>query len=371
VYRVREATSRDQYRVREATSRDQYRVREATGQDRDRYNAFVAAQGGHACQCYDWPEAERARGWQPVRLLLEGEAGEIVATAAGSTKRVAGPWSVLDVPWGPVFARGSEEALRAVLSALQRLARGLHAIHLRVGPEQERDPRLEALLRQWGFGLGVPPWRYQATWRIDLREDLDCILARMGQRTRGGIRRAPRMGCEVSTEESEEGFAAFLSLYQDTYRRRGHTPQREAYLRALWSLPGMRKLFVARHHGQPVHALLLYTFGRRVWHGMSGSAAGTRLPGQSVRWAAITWAKEHGFEEYDLGGKPREHETSEAHRGIYLFKRGFGGREVELMGEFGWSPSPAHAWAFRQGLALRDRMRARRRRNVAREQAQG
>jgi lipid II:glycine glycyltransferase (peptidoglycan interpeptide bridge formation enzyme) len=105
-----------------------------------------------------------------------------------------------------------------------------------------------------------------------------------------------------------------------------------------------------------VRVLLDYTLGHRIWQAMSGSP-GNVMPGQCANWAAIKWAKARGYLEYDLGGVPSDLGKSPGQRGIYEYKRGFGGEVVELVGEFEWSPIRAYQWAFRRFLHARRKLR--------------
>jgi lipid II:glycine glycyltransferase (peptidoglycan interpeptide bridge formation enzyme) len=330
-------------------------LREATSEDQGRYDGFVAANGGHVWQSFGWREVESARHWIPVRLIAESADGEIVATIAGAKKVVAGRWAILDVAWGPVldFANGSAAA---VVERLKQYARESRVVHLRVNPEVA-DGEAERLLREHGFAAATPLWRYKGTWRIDLSQSAKQILANMESKTRKMIGRAQRSGCTTSCANTAEDFEAFLSLYRDTALRRNRSGWSNVALEAIWRLPRLRQLIVGYRDGQPYHALLLYTFGDRVWQGFSGSSGSIRAPGQFVNWAAIQWAKEQGYRDYDLGGKPLAPERREADRGIHTYKRGFGGREVAVTSEMAWSPNAAWGPGFRVAMAARGRLK--------------
>jgi len=333
-----------------------YRVREADNTEQDRYDGFVAEHDGHACQSFAWGEIDRARGWSPVRLMVEDDSGRMAATAAGACKPVGGRWSVLDVPWGPALDATAADP-ESVIRALKGYARERRVIHLRVNPEIPADDGLGALLGSAGFSVTDTPWRYNETWRIDLRPTEDEILAKMEQSTRGNIRRAERAGCTISNANSDQDFAAFLELYREMSLWRDRSGHSDAQLQAVWSLPHLRQLFVGYQDGRPYHALLLYTFGRRVWQAYSASSGTIRSPGQCVNWAAIKWAKANGHQDCDLGGKPREPENSQTHNGIYRYKRGFGGEEVARLSEMAWSPNAAWDRAFWLVMAARGRLK--------------
>ena len=75
------------------------------------------------------------------------------------------------------------------------------------------------------------------------------------------------------------------------------------------------------------------------------------MPTYLLQWEAIRWAKEQGCEVYDFWGIPdppedaNEAEVSPINarsgmRGVYWFKKGFGGREVEYPGAYDYVYNP-------------------------------
>jgi len=336
------------------------RVREADADERERYDAYAASRGAHPCQSYAWCETARARGWKPARLLVEDEAGALAATASAITREVLGSRSVMEVPWGPVFAEGADG--RQVLRALSQHAQRCGVVCLRLNPEVQAGCQLEDALAREGYRPVARAWHYHTTLRLDLTAHPETILAGMTPHHRRAIRRAERAGVEVSSAGAAEDFAAFLRLYAETYERRGIEARQPREFEAMRATSGLCRLFVAWLGGQAVHALMLFAFGSRLWFAFAGSDRTTPVPaGQLVHWRAIRWGQENGFREYDLGGLPEPGPAAEQLRGIDRFKRGFGGDEVRLVGEYEWFQNPAWAWALRGGMVARARLRSLRR----------
>lgn len=327
-----------------------YRLREAVESEREAFDAFVAAAGGHPCQSWGWGDSERPRGWEPVRYVLEAAGGEIAGTATAIRKAVLGRWRVMECPWGPVL--GSADALVPMLGGLWEAARQGGVVWLRLNPEVEPDGAVETALTAEGYRPAARRWHYLSTVRLDLRLQPEEILAGMSAHHRRAVRRAERAGVQVSTEGGREDFGAFVRLYEETYRRRGLRPRSRAELEAVYAVPGLLKLFVARVGGNAVHALALYGWGRRLWFAFAGSARGDSAAGQYVHWAAMRWGRERGYEEYDLGGVPEAEEASGAMGGLLRFKGGFGGRVVRLVGEHERYASAAWAAACRRALPV-------------------
>ena len=49
-----------------------------------------------------------------------------------------------------------------------------------------------------------------------------------------------------------------------------------------------------------------------------------------IVWEAIRWAKSEGHEVFDFWGIPREPSPGNPLYGVYTFKKGFGGEEVDF-----------------------------------------
>jgi lipid II:glycine glycyltransferase (peptidoglycan interpeptide bridge formation enzyme) len=90
-------------------------------------------------------------------------------------------------------------------------------------------------------------------------------------------------------------------------------------------------------------------------YGASDNRGREHMPNYLLQWEAIRWAREHGCTLYDFWGIPDppadDVEAEEGRqgkesadvspinarsglRGVYWFKRGFGGREIEYPGAY-------------------------------------
>ena len=124
--------------------------------------------------------------------------------------------------------------------------------------------------------------------------------------------------------------------------------------------------FLAEWEGQPLAGLVLFHFGPKAWYfyGMSSDRERNRMPTYALQWAAIRWAKEHGYATYDFWGAPDTFSEDDPMWGVYRFKDGFGGQVVRHIGAWDYVPNPALYWAYERlmprVLALMRRARGRR-----------
>jgi lipid II:glycine glycyltransferase (peptidoglycan interpeptide bridge formation enzyme) len=80
----------------------------------------------------------------------------------------------------------------------------------------------------------------------------------------------------------------------------------------------------------------------------------------------MRWARQHGITYYDMVGIPKREEREEGHPyyGVYQFKKGFGGEEVDFLGCLDLPVEPLRAAAWYRLEPLYYRLYQRLRKNV-------
>ncbi len=338
--------------------------------DSEAWNAFVAASPvGHLLQSWQWGQLKAAFGWQAVRVSLEDE-GRLVAGAQvlfRSSPFFPG-FSIAYIPKGPVLDFEHREMAETLLSAIHHLARRKRAILLKIEPALPDSPAVARQLQTWGFrpGRTVQP---RSTIHIDLRANLDDILARMKPKTRYNVRLAARKGVLVR-EGTAEDLPLFYHLMKVTGRRDGFAIHSRDYYETAYRLfapAGLARLFLATYQDEVIAGLMVFAFGRRAWYlyGASADKERHRMPNHLLQWEAIRWAKEQGCLIYDLwgipdavGAEPEKYKgTVPEHQGglwgVYRFKQGFGGQIVRSIGAYDYVYRPALAWLYNQVITWR------------------
>jgi lipid II:glycine glycyltransferase (peptidoglycan interpeptide bridge formation enzyme) len=194
---------------------------------------------------------------------------------------------------------------------------------------------------------------------LDLDRTEDDLLKAMKPKTRYNLRLAGRRGVEVRYAQSEGDLQAFYSLLQVTGERDDFGIHTYPYYEHLWRTFGPGEstsvlVLLAEHPDAeerakgPIAGLLALRFGRETiyMYGASDNRGREHMPNYLLQWEAIRWARQHGCSVYDFWGipdtPPTEEETDEGSainarsglRGVYWFKKGFGGREIEYPGAY-------------------------------------
>lgn len=258
---------------------------------------------------------QRAEGWDPERVDL-GAAGAASVQLTG-----LGP-----VRWG-YLPRGPVPATAGALRVLAAWARRQGLARLRVEPEA--PPEFASVLRAEGF-RPAPALHPTHTLILELGGE-EQLLAGMKPKHRYNIRLAAKRGVTVD----DGGDAAELA------RQHAATAERQAisaagtdfYERRLRDLEWNR-VYVARHEGEALAAILVARFDGRAYYLFGGSTQAKRnlMPTYAVQWAAIRAAAAEGCASYDFWGVPPDAGPDHPWAGLWQFKTGFGGRLVEYAG---------------------------------------
>jgi lipid II:glycine glycyltransferase (peptidoglycan interpeptide bridge formation enzyme) len=346
--------------------------------DSKTWNSFVAASpAGHLLQSWQWGQLKAAFGWQAVRVGVED--GERLVAGAQVLFRCLPPsfpyLSIAYVPKGPILDFDNQEISEALLSAIHCLARQKRAMLLKIEPELPHSPSVVRQLQACGFRPSPQTIQPRSTIHIDLRADLDEILARMKSKTRYNVRLAGRKGVLVR-EGTADDLPIFYRLVELTGKRDGFAVHSRGYYETAYRLfvpPGndrnssLARLFLATYHDKVIAGLMVFAFGQRAWYmyGASSDRERKRMPNHLLQWQAIRWARERGCLTYDLWGIPDEvgEEPGKYKRtvtdrqgglwGIYRFKQGFGGQVVRYVGAYDYVYRPALAWLYNKVVAWR------------------
>lgn len=309
----------------------------------------------------EWDPGVIALGWPPPLLqswgfgevqALEGWTAERVELPGGGRAQVllrgAGPLRWAYAPRGPVPASAGAVAELADWARERGLAR------LRVEPEAPAE--LGEALTELGFrpAVAVQPRHTQI---VSLGSE-DEMLAAFKPKHRYNIRLAARRG--VTVDEGVDA-AEMCSQSQGTAQRQGIALLSEAQYRRRLELLDWCRVYVARHDGEPLAAIMVARFGGRAYY-LYGGAAGQKMqlmPTYAVQWAAMRDAARCGCRDYELWGvPPTADDPGHPWHGLWQFKNGFNGRLVEFCGAWDLVLSP---WASRvDGVAAQARRMARR-----------
>lgn len=189
------------------------------------------------------------------------------------------------------------------------------------------------------------------TTRVDLTRSEDEILAAMKNKWRYNIKLAEKKGVAVQkaprdSAALQEALDIFYDLYKVTAARDGIAMHAKSYYQDLLELSAQEaqkggdvpqvNLYVAKHEGDNLGAIMtLFSKTEAVYlYGCSSNVKRNLMPNFLLQWTAMRDAKAYGSRYYDMYGMPPTDDPSHPMHGLYLFKTGFGGRNVHRVGSW-------------------------------------
>lgn len=346
----------------------------------EEWDGPIVEQNASLLQSWRWGEFKKATGWTPYRLYMGKSytapliCGQVLYRAM---PRLPLPISVGYMPRGPVYFPGSQEnreAEKAFWRGIHTESRRRGAIFLKVEPNiavDEHKPKgaIDRKMAALGFR---PAGRLQParTWVLDIGGSEDDLLKGMKPKTRYNLKLAGRRGVVVRRAETLDDLHAFHSLLEVTGTRDEFGIHTFPYYEQLWRVFGPEAgggdnsivVLLAERPDEaeraqgPIGGLLAFRFGHEAvyMYGASDNRGREHMPNYLLQWEAIKWAKSHGCTLYDFWGIPdppaEEGESSSEEisptntrsglRGVYWFKKGFGGREIEYPGAYDYVYNP-------------------------------
>jgi lipid II:glycine glycyltransferase (peptidoglycan interpeptide bridge formation enzyme) len=202
-----------------------------------------------------------------------------------------------------------------------------------------------SFLHDQGWRLSDEQVQFRNTIMIDLKASEDEILAQMKQKTRYNMRLAERKGVSIRIGNLDD-LPMLYKMYAETSIRDGFVIRSADYYQTTWRTfiqAGIADALIAEVLGEPVAALMLFTFAQKAWYvyGMSREAHREKMPNYLLQWYAIQLAKTKGCIAYDLWGAPDVFVDTDPLWNVYRFKEGLGGRIVRHIGAWDFPTRPA------------------------------
>lgn len=280
--------------------------------------------------------------WNPQQLSHVVVRQRGVVTAMAQLRVIPMPiigGGIAHLRWGPLcHRRGSpldSEALRSICQVLRREYVERRGMHLRVFPFGVRGTERELAFNEalTGFQRSTfAPGESYRTVLVSLVPDLPTVRSNLDQKWRNQLNGAERNGLEVRQCPGDGGFPEFGQLYHQMAKRKGLplVTQTTIFERVQRQLDSDAKMLVllCEQAGQPVAGLVASAIGSTgVYLLGATNEQGMRLKAAYLlQWRMMEILKGRGLTHYDLGGI-----NPQTNPGVYHFKKGFGGLDVEYL----------------------------------------
>lgn len=325
-----------------------YRLLADENSNAEKFDNFVAAHPkGHVLQGWEWGYVKQP-AWEPLRLVLEKD-GEICAAALILQRKLpAGLGNIFYSPRGPVLDINDTALWEACVGAVTELAKQRGAIYWKIDPDIDIDfPEAEiwrkrldgSKFRIVDKGEGFEGVQPRFVFRLDISPEIDDLLAACHQKTRYNIRLAKKKGVEIVSGAGKEALPEFYRILTTTASRDKFLIRPYSYFEGFYDRlypVGQTELFMAYYEGEAIAGTLAFRMGDKAWYiyGASANSHRNLMPNYLIQWTMIEWAKEHGCTMYDFRGVPGHVAEDHPLYGLVKFKKGFGGKYTEFIGEY-------------------------------------
>ena len=256
--------------------------------------------------CYQqsslWARLKATGGWRPLRITAT-DGDQIIGGAQILLRSIGHLGTVGYISKGPVIASDEPTVQDYVLDELDRVCKKERVLFLKIQPSAE-GKAIAQRLRMRGAQPSKDAVVPSAVACIDLRPDLEVVLARIKKTRRRAIRYAEQMGISVR-EGTRADLPTFTHLVRALARLQGFHGYSQEYCQRLGELlidAGKGCLLMAECEGDVVSAMLCTYFGDVAFPLIVGdSYRCIKLSPQSLLdWRAIVWGKGVGCSWYDL-----------------------------------------------------------------------
>jgi len=307
-------------------------------------------------QSWPWGEFQAEQGHISLPLAVKNNRGEIVALSLTIKHRAKrGPF--LFVPHGPIFSpqltkNRQEKVLRALKDYLVKLGREEKFRFVRIGPLAEENEENHRLYENLGFHQAPIYLHSERCWLIDNldKKDDQTLFQEMRKTTRYLIRKALKEKTLVlEVRDDEKAIDDFWTIYQKTFQRQHFSPFPKKFINDEFNAfhkKGQAAFVFTKDRENNQYlagALIIFTRSSGFYH--QGASLHSKLPASHlVQWGAIREAKRRGCSIYNFWGIYRPKRAPRAWQGLTLFKKGFGGRQIDYLPTQDYIIDPKRYW---------------------------
>lgn len=290
--------------------------------------------GANFLQSWNWGEFHQNLGKTIKRMgfYYDGKLLGVMLCILEKAKRA----TYLTVPGGPLIEWESKSQIQLFRQTVERLAKELGCSFIRVRPQILETDSNSKLFENLGFKAAPMHLHAELTHQLDLHKSEEQLLSEMRKTTRYEIRKAIKLGTKVSVSKDLEDIDDFYKLQLETARRQGFIHFDKKFLKEQFEVFVKDKqalLYTAWLEKKKLAEAFIIFYGQETaYHYGASTLLGRKYPGAYlIQWEAIKEAKKRGMKRYNLWGVAPEGEKNHRFYGVSIFKRGFGGEDVEYL----------------------------------------
>lgn len=242
----------------------------------------------------------------------------------------------LTIPGGPLINWEDESQVKLFKETIRKIALEEKCSFVRVRPQILENEKNAKLFDKLGFKSAPMHLHAELTRQLDLNKSEEELLAQMRKTTRYEIKQAIKLKIKVESSQNVEDIDLFYDLQIQTAKRQMFVPFDKKFLKeqfSVFSKDNQTILYTSFLGKKKLAQGFIIFYGKEAdYHYGASTEDGRIYPGAYLlQWEAIREAKKRGIKRYNLWGVAPEGETNHRFWGVSVFKRGFGGEDLEYL----------------------------------------
>ncbi len=305
--------------------------------DKQQWERFA---GNHAdanfLQSYNWGLFHQKLNKKFFPLAVFDEADQQLGCAM-VIKEEAKRGDYFTIAGGPLLDWQNPQA-RMIFTSLTRylstLAKKENCVFVRIRPQANDTPHIRSLFASAGLKKAPMHLTADLTLRLNLALSNEEILKQMRKNTRYEINKGLREGINTKIIIDPAFMSEFFQYQAYLAKKHQFIPFEFDFLKLQFEtfLADKQVAFVNSYQDDQLlaSAFVIFYHDEAVYHYGVSTPANDKLPGSYVtQWQAIQEARRRGCKIYNFWGVSPVGRPDHRFAGVSLFKRGFGGEEVQ------------------------------------------
>jgi len=285
-------------------------------------------------QAWEWGEFHKNLGSTIHRAGLY--RGGVLVGVMLSVVEDARRGRYLTVPAGPIIDWQDDNVVAGFIEEVKRQAAADKCVFVRVRPQLESNDFSKNLFKKLGFVNAPIHLHAELTSQLDLSPSEDQLLANMRKATRYEVKKGITQGIKITTTDNPDAIKKFYDIQLQTSERQKFVPFSYKFLYEQFKVfagAGKALLYSAELDGKLLaQGFIIFYNQEAAYHYGAGTEEGRKYPGAYlIQWEAIKEAKRRGLKRYNFWGVTREDQKQHRFYKLSIFKRGFGGKDLEYL----------------------------------------
>lgn len=242
----------------------------------------------------------------------------------------------LTIPGGPIIDWKNKELVKKVFSEMKKIGKDSNCVFVRIRPQLIENEFSKQIFKENSCINSPMHLTADLTTQLDITKPDEELLSNMRKATRYEIRKAEKLGIKITSSKDEKDVKQFYNYQLQTAKRQKFVPFSYAFLDNQFDTffkENKALLYTAKFEKKILaQAFVIFYGNEAVYHYGIGTEEGRKYPGAYLlQWEAIKEAKRRGLKKYNFWGVAPQENKNHRFSGVSLFKRGFGGEDVQYL----------------------------------------